>query len=346
VKPLPQDGAFQIDLMKALGEVASSTHLTEGKFVRRLEEAVEKIYGMHAVAVSNCGTGLFALYRLIGTGSLLAPTNTFYATGGMAREAGMGVKLGDCGQDQFSMGFDQVKAGVNADTGTVALTHVGGKLAEDYVQIAKWCRENGRYLIEDAAHAFGVPGVGAMSEAAVFSFYPTKAIPAGEGGMIITKNRDLATDLRVFCNYGKSNDLDGVIRYSRGFNFRMDEWTAAVACLQVDRINTILDNRQADAERLMKVIPPLGEFSGAWTNWYKYPAERDQWEGLMIDAPAPRVTGSIYKVGDQLTTAMYGIAPLPNAAKIASKHVCLPVGENLYDGKSADEITAWLRGEI
>lgn len=342
MSPLPQDGLFHTRLLGLFSEIIGSSHLTEGKMVKALEDEVEKQTGKYAIAVSSCGAGLFALYRVACHKTTVAvPTNTFYATGGMAREAGMGVKLVDVAPDRFSCGVEQYqRAGEHIDV--IALTHVGGKLADEYDAIVEWCGEGGKFLIEDCAHALGVPGAGLKGHAAVFSLYPTKAVPAGEGGVIITDDDVLAEELRVFRNYGKQTDNAGVIRYKGGFNLRMDEWTAAVALLQMQRIGEIMSLRQEAAEQLMEVIAPHEEFDGPTTNWYKYPVRRADADII----GAKKRTGSIYQVSDQLTTAMYGSDPLPNAARLADQHVCLPLGERLYEGKSADEIAAWLRGEV
>ena len=78
------------ELHKLWDEVLDSSHFTEGKMVRRFEDEVEKYYGLHAIAVSNCGAGLQALYSLLNKRDPLAlPNNTFFATGGAARAVGI-----------------------------------------------------------------------------------------------------------------------------------------------------------------------------------------------------------------------------------------------------------------
>lgn len=342
MSPLPLDDKFRSELSSVLMDVASSSHLTEGKYTALLEEEVSNHTGLHAVAVNSCGSGLFALYRVLGVKDAVVPTNTFYATGGMAREAGAKVRLADTALDRFSMGVAEIGAARDYRTDTVVLTHVGGKMADEYLGISTYCKQQGLILIEDAAHALGVPGIGLMSDAAVFSLYPTKAVPVGEGGIVVTRDKDLADAVRVFRNYGKSVE-DGVIRYSGGFNLRMDEWTAAVGYMQMRRIADIMDFRYLAAAKLMQVIDTHPEFTHAWSNWYKYPVLRADAERLGIT----RRTGPIYQVSDQLTTAMYDTPqePLPNAAKLADEHVCLPIGEDMYDSMSPEEIGAWLRGE-
>jgi dTDP-4-amino-4,6-dideoxygalactose transaminase len=127
------------ELHKAWDEIADSGFYTEGKYTRLFEEAVEDWCGMHAVAVNSCGSGLFALYRQFSSGRALVPTNTFFATGAMAREAGHGVKLVDCGAGDFAMGLDEMCQAITPEITMVVLTHVGGWLAKDYELIAAYC---------------------------------------------------------------------------------------------------------------------------------------------------------------------------------------------------------------
>lgn len=178
-----------------------------------------------------------------------------------------------------------------------------------------------------------------MGDAAVFSFYPTKSVPVGEGGMVITRSKALARDLAMFRNYGKYKDEGAtVIRYTgNGFNFRMDEWTAAVACHQMERLSDILDLRRADAEALSKVVAPLVTWDE--TNWYKF----------IVDSsfPAKKQTGKVYAHTDQAHTilALNGKKRFKNADLVASKHICLPIGEWMYSGMSSGDIEQYLLGE-
>lgn len=329
-------------LTKAFLQVLGSGSYSEGEMVRSFESLVSGLYGQEAVAYNSAGTALFSVLKAIDCRHALVPNNTFYATGGMALEAGYKVTLVDCSREDFSMSLEAVKRAYTWKEDCLILTHVGGGIAHDYKAISVWCEANGLRLVEDAAHAFGVLGPsapGTWSDAAVFSFYPTKAVPIGEGGMVVTRHNNLASELRRFRNYGKFLS-DGVIRYTgRGFNFRMDEWTAAVGVHQMRRLQEILDLRNSDAEVLSRVVQP----SVSWesTNWYKFIAP--------VQFPAMRKAGKVYQRSDQLCS----IAPfavnctdsMPDSAWVAENHICLPIGEGMYEGKSLDEVTSYLLGE-
>jgi dTDP-4-amino-4,6-dideoxygalactose transaminase len=286
--------------------------------------------------------------RKLEKGTWIVPSNTFFATGAMVQEAGNQVKLADCSREDFSMDLESLRKAHTGKEIGVVLTHVGGGIAKDYEAIAAYCEAHDLLLVEDAAHAFGAENrsgyrAGDLGQAAVFSFYPTKAIPVGEGGLVTTVDPEFAVELREFRNYGKHRDHRGTIRYTQGFNFRMDEWTAAVACHQMDRLGSILARRKADFERLSALIPPLVTHEGV-SNHYKYIVHADvaKAEGLK------RFAGKVYASTDQLVTALGFLKEqdLPNSDWVAQSHVCLPIGEGMYSDMSDAEIMAYLRSDV
>jgi len=333
------------ELHKLWDEVLDSSHFTEGKMVRRFEDEVEKYYGLHAIAVSNCGAGLQALYSLLNKRDPLAlPNNTFFATGGAARAVGItDFRLIDTAIGSPNVGVEEVMFAAQ-DAAAVVITHVGGWVTPDYPEIAQWCVDRNVALIEDAAHAIGVrhPGgafPGSLGLGAVFSLYPTKAMPVGEGGVIVTPDRSVAEWCRKYRNYGKYV-VNGEICYTgEGLNLRMDEWTAAIALLQMRRLPELLDRRQEDASRLMKIIPPHPCSPRVEdSNWYKYIVTPDFGTGL------PGRTGMVYRREDQLQQSM-GLRGHPNTGRLnnsehwAKNHDCLIVGEaDLSSKKSRWEL--------
>lgn len=341
MKNLIQVGVNRGALFDIFNDVLDSGHLTEGKYVKMLEEVVSAWTGLHCIAFNSAGSGLFAVMSAYPNGTAIVPNNTFYATGAMTAEAGHGLTLADCSRNDFSVSLEALQAAYDGTQEYVVLTHVGGGLAQDYAAIAQWCSEEGLLLVEDAAHALGVKHnglhAGKLGDAAVFSLYPTKAIPAGEGGLVVTPYADLAEELREFRNYGKRTE-GGVITYGRGFNLRMDEWTAAVAWLQVQRMEEIVALRTADADKLRQVVAPLVDWEAGASNWYKYTAP--------ADFPALRKTGKVYGRTDQLVAALGLDAPaLPNSDWVAHNHICLPVGEGMFLGMTVGEVEQYLLGK-
>lgn len=332
-------------LLTLVQSVCDSGQYTEGVMTAKFEKMVSELHPKsdQAIAMSNAGAGLFsvcvALKKLLGTQRIAVQNNTFYATGAMAHEAGLLVFLTDNRKDDPSMSIDSlVKLYEEVPSlDAVMLTHVGGTLAKDYEAIAGFCADKGLVLFEDAAHAFGTVenGVraGDYSLGAVYSFYPTKAVPIGEGGMVVTNDDDLAQELRAFRSYGKYKDANGVIRYQRGFNLRMDEWSAAVGVLQMKYLEEVLAARLRDAVRLGMLMLPLTDRP---SNWYKYPVKKQ---------PGWKTVGPVYQRSDQLDSILpYVTAPVPltHSRRWAEAHMCLPLGEGIYDDMTNDDIRKFL----
>jgi perosamine synthetase len=348
---MPKLGLDWAELQSCWEKVRDSGYFTEGYFVRAFEDEVSKWSNLSAVAVNSAGSGLYAMLRMakINAGPIAVQNNTFYATGAMAREIGREIHLVDCNTSDFSMSYHDLVDRAPADLAAVILTHVGGGLAKDYYDIARWTKMRGIPLFEDAAHVMGVggdstgPTAGLWGDAAVFSFYPTKAFPAGDAGVIVTPLEVYAERLREFRNYGKYFE-NGVVRYRRsGFNFRLDEWTAAICYLQMKRRKEIMQRRHDAAGELRQVALPMLDYFHGETNWYKYIVHKDVVEQLGVT----RKAGQVFAATDQLVTALQisDPGPMHNSRWIADNHACLPIDEGLYEGKNKDQIIRWLRGE-
>ena len=345
--------ADPVDLQASFAEIAASGTFTEGRYSRLFEDEVATWSDQRAISCNSCGSGLLmlamALFDRDEPGTVIIPSNTFYATGAMMREAGWHVALADCALDDFSLTPDTLLAAEEAHLernrahGTlppikaVVLTHVGGGLALRYAAIASLCRHRGWHLIEDAAHVLGTRDAqgfvaGSLGTAACFSLYPTKAVPAGDGGAVTTHDADLEAELRLLRNYGK-HMVDGVVRYGRGFNFRLDEWTSAVAYHQMRKLPEIAASRSEVARRLHAVCPPMVDWDG-FTNWYKY----------IVPAafPATRTAGRVYARSDQLASIFHDHGKYPVSEHIATAHKCLPVDADEYAGMETLDIEAHL----
>src|SRR5947199_6775730 len=120
----------------------------------------------------------------------------------------------------------------------VFLVHIGGHIAFDSERIAGWCRDNGVFLIEDCAHAHGADWngrrPGSFGDAGLWSFYATKTISTGEGGMLVSRHPELIEFARKFRNYGKPDY--GV----HGLGLRMSEFGAALGLVQTERMAEIV----------------------------------------------------------------------------------------------------------
>jgi dTDP-4-amino-4,6-dideoxygalactose transaminase len=193
------------------------------------------------------------------------------------------------------------------------LVHIGGHIAFESERIAELCRAEGIFLIEDCAHAHGADWngrrAGTYGDAGIWSFAATKTVSTGEGGMLVSRHEELVEHARLFRNYGKPSYA------THGLNFRMNEFTAAIGVIQVERLDEIVAWKNTMARTMLDAHHPsrLELPDGMTSGLYKYivfdPIERST--GKVYDEPCHRTMGT----GQEL----------PNADWIATNHWCVPL---------------------
>src|SRR6202012_4661774 len=245
----------------------------EGPMNARFEDAWAAHNGLPAVALNGWAGGALAALDFAGVrgGTVLCPSNTFMATPMTAIRAGAQVQFVDCNRDDLCMSFaDFERAAERHQPRAAFLVHIGGHIAFEVEKIAAYCREHGIFLIEDCAHAHGASWngrkAGTYGDAGVYSLYATKTISTGEGGVLVSRRPEVLEHGRAFRNYGKPS-------YEvAGLNFRMSEFTAALALVQVQRMPEIVEWKNAvaraelDPAYASRLELPDGMISGG----YKY----------------------------------------------------------------------------
>lgn len=297
-------------------EIISNERWSEGKFVEEFEHKWSKWNNAFSVAFGSwTGAALCALeyYNLMGK-MILCPSNTFMATPLINLHLGCNVEFVDCNRFDLCTNLDDLKEKAHRfKPAAVWIVHIGGHIAFQINEIAQFCREKNILLFEDCAHGHGAswngkrPGI--FGDAGVYSFYSTKTITTGEGGMLVTKDKGLADFARKFRNYGK---FDYKVR---GLNFRMSEFTAAIGCVQIDRLDEIVDwkNRYA-REHLDPRYPNRVKFpEGMRSGYYKY---------IVFD-PVKESTGKVYEEPCHLI--MNKGYSLPDTEWVSKNHWCVPV---------------------
>ena len=297
-------------------EIIDSERSSEGKFVKMFEEKWAEYNNAYAVTFSSwAGAAMAALefFNVKGK-TVLCPSNTFMATPLSIIKAGGSVEFVDCNKDDLCMSVDDLRQKIDIyKPVAVWVVHIGGHIAFQIEEIAKLCKEKGIILLEDCAHAHGASWngrkAGTWGDAGVYSFYATKTISTGEGGMLVTNNVDLVEFAKRYRNYGK---FDYRVQ---GLNFRMNEFTAAIGCVQVDRLDEIVSWKNEYAQKYLdpnfpnRVKFPEGMISG----YYKYivfdPIENST--GKVYDKPCHKIMNKDYE--------------LPNTDWIAKNHWCVPI---------------------
>ena len=303
---------------EAFDKIVASNKWTEGYYTELFENKWAEHNGLHSVAFSSwAGAALAALdfYNLKGK-TALCPSNTFMATPLATLEAGADVQFVDCNRFDLCASFEDIKAKAEKHKpAAIWIVHIGGHIAFETEKIAEYCRQNNIILLEDCAHAAGASWngkkPGEFGDAGFYSFYATKTITTGEGGMLVTKNKELAEHARKFRNYGK---FDYKVR---GLNYRMSEFTAAIGAIETDRLKDIIDFKnnyaqKLDSEYTNRIKLPAGMISG----YYKY---------IVFD-PIEKSTGKVYD--EQCHRILKHDVELPDSDWVAGNHWCVPVYYN------------------
>jgi dTDP-4-amino-4,6-dideoxygalactose transaminase len=244
-------------------EVLESGQLAAGDEVEAFEDAFADYCGTeHAVATSNGTTALHAALSALDIGEgdrVLTTPLSFVATANAVRLAGGTPVFADVDARTFNLDPDAAQRRIDqlgGDIDAIMPVHLYGLPAaiDRYRELAD------RYdaaLIEDAAQAHGATyrgePVGSLGDAGCFSFYPTKNMTTGEGGMVVTDREDVAQRLRAFINHGRDPD-DGSVHRSVGHNFRITDLAATIGRAQLDRLPDFVDARREHARRLNEGI--------------------------------------------------------------------------------------------
>ncbi len=259
-------------------EVLRSGQLAQGPMVARFEAHCAEMAGTsHAVGVNNGTTALVLALQAAGIGpgdEVITTPFTFAATINAIVHAGATVRFADIGAD-FCIDPDLIEAAITPRTKAVMPVHLYG-LPADMVRISEICVRHSLTIIEDAAQAHGalvgdrpVGGYGL----ATFSFYATKNLSTGEGGVVTTNNGAWAERMRVLRNQGMKARYEYV---EPGHNYRMMDLVAALAMTQFDGRVAMESARRAHAAALsagLVGVPGLitpSEPEGRTSVWHQY----------------------------------------------------------------------------
>jgi dTDP-4-amino-4,6-dideoxygalactose transaminase len=262
-----------------IAEVADALRsgwLTTGPKTRRFEEDFARYMGsgVDALAVNSATAGLHLALEAAGVGpgdEVITTPYTFTATAEVIRYLGAHPVFVDVREDTLNIDPDLIEAAVTGRTKAVMPVHLAG-LACDMESILRIAKRRGLKVIEDAAHALPTTSGGRLigtldSDATVFSFYATKTLATGEGGMIVTRDPALARRCRLMRLHGI--DRDAFDRYTSetpawfysvvapGFKYNMTDVAAAIGIHQLRKLDRSLRRREELAHRYDKGLRDL-----------------------------------------------------------------------------------------
>jgi dTDP-4-amino-4,6-dideoxygalactose transaminase len=336
---------------KLVLEVLRSGRLAQGPMVERFEAAVAEVVGCrHAIAVHNGTSALMVALLAHGIGpgdEVVTSPFTFVATLNAILHAGATPVFADIGED-FNVEPDLVEAAIGPSTRAVLPVHLYGQMA-DMERIADAIGGRDVVIVEDAAQALGASRDGRAAGAVgtgCFSFYATKNVTTGEGGVLTTDDDQIASSLRVFRNQGQHARY----AYERpGFNLRMTELQAAVGVAQMSRLPDIVEARRDHARALSEglqgidgLVLPI-EDPGAVHVFHQYTVRVTEEARLGRDELAGRLEAEGVGCGVYYPRPVYdypcfrrdprvGDPITPNAERAAAQVLSLPVHPGLTEG--------------
>jgi len=237
--------------INAAVEVLKSGRLVHGPKAVEFEELFAQHVGArHAITVSSGTAALHLAYlALLEPGDeVLVPAFTHISTASMAVFSNSTPVFCDIDPDTFTIDIKEIKKKITPKTKAIAPVHLFGNSCEidDILNIAK---EYNLYVIWDAAQAHGTryrgKDIGSFDDIVCYSFYPTKNMLTGEGGMITTNNTELYERLKLMKSHGQSKKYYHTMF---GLNYRMSEVEAAIGIEQLKKLDSMIERRRANAK--------------------------------------------------------------------------------------------------
>lgn len=320
-----------IDFFKQnLDEIFNSGNLAEGQWNKKLSQYIQELTGAsRSLATNSNGSGIVSLLQIynrkFGRETVLLQANTMYGVRTMipAGNCHVGGFI-NCQITTLMPSLNDVQNAIK-DLQTeqknkliILLSHLGGIINPDIEEIADLCKKENIILLEDCAHSFSSTlngkHSGLFGDAGVYSFYATKAIPAGEGGVVVTKNDEIGDLVADFSIYDRFKQKLGI-----GFNTRPSEIQALLMYAVTVEWEEIIKNKEKIANEYIKICTDKGinfisqNSAGQKGNYYKFVL-------YTPETPIKKVFSSILTTTSPIYDYSIGVDN-----PVAMYHLCLPI---------------------
>ena len=254
---------------RAVMAVLDSPKLALGPKLEEFEKAVADFTGVkYAVGVNSGTSGLHLIVRALGIGKgdeVITTPFSFVASANCILYEGATPVFVDIKSDTFNIDPELIEGSITSKTKAILAVDVFSHPA-DWGALQKIAKKYNLFLIEDSAEALGSEyqgkKCGSFGDAAVFAFYPNKQITTGEGGMVLTSNKNIAELCRSMANQGRKVEDGKWLEHVRlGYNYRLDEMSAALGVSQMQRIEEILKKRKKVANAYNEKLQGIKEVS-------------------------------------------------------------------------------------
>ncbi len=272
----PQAGEREAELLRLVLESPQwgGFHPFVGEFEESFAAYQHSAFGISA---ANGTVTLEAVLSLLGIGSgdeVIIPAISFIATATAVSRVGATPVFVDIEPLSFNIDPERVQQAISSRTKAVIAVHFGGAMCE-IVELQRICAEHNLILIEDAAHAHGSEWkgkrAGSFGLVGSFSFQNSKVLAAGEGGLVVTSDRQLADRIRSFANCGRTVGRPFFEHAVLGTNLRLSAFQAAILLAQLERLPQQIATRTANAQLLRTETDDMNEL-----RWQEQPPECTQ----------------------------------------------------------------------
>jgi len=312
----------------AAADAVLSGHVACGDRTAGFERAVADAVGVAAAAATSSGTAaLYAALRALGVGpddEVIVPSFVCTALLHAVWAAGAEPVVCDVGPD-LNLSPDAARAGLTGRTAAIILPHIFGTPApvEEFAAL-------GPPVVEDCAQAIGAEAGGAkcgsFGAVSTFSFYATKMMTTGEGGMFASNRADLVGRARDLIEYDKKSDA------ARRFNLKFNDVAAAIGLVQIARLGDFIRRRREIAAAYdleLSGLPGITLARAAGSVYYRYAVEVDDADALISGLRSRGIAAA--RPVDPPLHRVAGTAACPNAERAWARAVSLPIYPSLAD---------------
>jgi dTDP-4-amino-4,6-dideoxygalactose transaminase len=333
-----QYAAIGGDIEAAVRRVLASGHYIMGDDVAALEREVAADHGLaHAIGVSSGTDALLAALWAIGIGpgdEVVTTAMSFFATAGCVARLGGTPVFADIDPHTFDLDPQSALARITARTKAIIPVHLFGRMAP-LAELAA----TGLPVVEDAAQAYGVPGMGKLGKLVTLSFFPTKNLgAAGDAGMVLTDDADLAARVRLYRAHGARPKY---IHHVVGANLRMDTLQAAILRVKRQHVQAWNARRRSNVGRYRELLAgtpltlPDDAPGHVWHHFVVRAPRRDELKAFLeqrgiqteVYYPRPLHLQPCFPGGRD--------GDLPEAERAAREVLALPVHADLSDDQLA-----------
>jgi dTDP-4-amino-4,6-dideoxygalactose transaminase len=293
----------------------------------------------------SCSNGTTAIELALKTinvqgKKVLIPSNTFFATSVAVTNSGGIVELVDMENESFSICPKDLERKLTSDVGAVIIVHIGGIISHKISKIVDLCKKMNVVLIEDAAHAHlsyrGKYSAGTIGDIGCFSFFPTKVMTTGEGGIVTTNNKIYYEKMKSLKNFGRDINDSGIIINQEGNNFKINEFTGLLGSIECDRVESRIKKRSILLERYYNnlkstkynVIKQKGDGVCSYYKAIITTPIDNLWLKNYCKENGISLTGEVYKIPvhlQPLYKEQFSYINLPNTDYYCNYHICPPL---------------------